>query len=364
MRHFALFLFFTMGFLVLPTGKALATCDCISLSGIVNSAAERVIAGIWVPLDAVIREAASFEVTNIRQDLTALREAVLLTKESLEASIRAADANSANREIDRTYEPASQPVTSCGLSEMGAGLQLSNKSRQVVIQDILERLLTRGERYSRPLDYQEELRDASWPGKERAAQLIGNFGGPKTLTVEETGELSRFLESLSNPIPASELSEEQADTPGAKIYLTQKKDFESRQAIYQAVLAKVASLKIPTVEGLESWAIEKWNDMGGDGPPPGVTEGLMSQEALFWFLANMRLASANWHEEVIPTLPEAGLLRELVSMEAIQLELLRRQNETLESIELMLALGGLTQLEGLPRQSLAGQYARAVGKPN
>jgi hypothetical protein len=101
--------------------------------------------------------------------------------------------------------------------------------------------------------------------------------------------------------------------------------------------------------------------MGGQGQVPGLTNGRLSQEALFWLLTNMRLASGNWHEEILPKLPEAGLLREIASMMAVDLELSRRQNEQLGNISLILSLNGLNYLENGAGQALRAQYRRALG---
>jgi hypothetical protein len=101
--------------------------------------------------------------------------------------------------------------------------------------------------------------------------------------------------------------------------------------------------------------------MGGNGSVPGLENGLLSENSLFWLLTNQRLSSANWHEEVLPTLPEAGLLREMASMMAVQLELSRRQNEYLENIATTLALQSLDTLEKDTGAALRNQYRKVAG---
>jgi hypothetical protein len=320
--------------------------------------------GIAVPLENVIKEATSYGLDNLHRDLVSLREAVLLAKDSIGASIEAADRNGAEREIERTYEAGSQPATSCALSEMGAGLQLGNITREKVLSDILERMAERGKRHARTLDYAEELLDPHWPGPERAAALLGTGLSPATLTVDETAEMEKLLESLSDPNPLAELTEAQKKTPSGKIHETMKKDFETRKTLYRGILARNAMGKVPTMTGLEDFVKGKWEDMGGQGPPPGLTDGKISEETLFWYLANMRLASANWHEETLPTLPEAGLLRELVSMQAISLELLRRQNLNLETLNNLLALEALQNLDAAKSEGIRLQYNRTVSRAN
>ncbi|MDR1166078.1 MAG: hypothetical protein LBO66_09515 [Deltaproteobacteria bacterium] len=337
--------------------KAFA-CDCGILQGILNAVGDKIIAGIAVPLDSTIRAAASFESANFHKDLVALREAVLLSKDSLNASIATLDRDIAEREIERTFNEGSIPVTICGDNILGAGLQLGQKTLEVAAADILGAALARGERFERPLDYLEELNDPSWPGPERVARLWGVTEGRATLSLEELGGAARLIEGFANPAPLPTLPPESLSLPAGKAYAVGKKAFDAKMAFYQGVLAQRVASLAPTVEGMESWVTGKWADMGGEGAPPGLVEGRLSQDALTWFLTNVRLSSANWHEEILPTLPEAGLLRELASMKAVELELARQRNAHLENIATLLALQGLENLNGGPRAALMAQYSR------
>jgi hypothetical protein len=156
----------------LPGAMAFA-CECGILEGMLRSAAERVVSGIAVPLDQAIREAASYEAANVHKDLVALREAVLMAKDGISGAVEALDRNSAEREAERTYEQGSQPETSCDNSEMGAGYQLGQKTLENARGDLLERILSRGKRYQRPLDFQEELASDAFPGPEKTGKLLG-----------------------------------------------------------------------------------------------------------------------------------------------------------------------------------------------
>jgi hypothetical protein len=338
------------------------SCDCLTLRELLSGVSERIVGGITVPLDGVIREAAAYGTTSLHKDLVALREAVLLSKESISASVMAADKNAAERDVEKTYEAGSQPETSCGLGEAGAGYQIGIKTLEIALDDIMEKLNGRGERYKRPLDYQEELRSDAFPGPDRVSFLLGTTGGEATLSLEETGDLTRLIESLTDPAPLPNLADELKNTPSGKIFETAKKDYLIRKALYQGIVVKKASKRAPVIEGLSLWAEEKWASMGGEGEAPYLRDGKLSEEAFFWYLSNMRLASANWHEEVLPTLPEAGLLRELVSMQAVELELIRRQSESLENLALILSLSALSDLDKGQREAVRLQYDRAAAQ--
>jgi hypothetical protein len=345
-----------LGALGLPRG--LMACDCGTLHGLLNSAADRVVGGIAPPLGQGIREAAAYNVANLRQDFTALRETLLMARDQVVLAIEAADKNSADRVTERTYEEGSQPKTVCGNDALGASLQLGSQNLRAASSDILGRAMERPGRYPRAVDYLNELSGEAWPGP-KAALALGLSSGPRTYSLEETAQAEKLIEALSNPVPLPKLSEgKEASLPG-KGYLALQKDYELRLSILQGALARGAAERAPTLEGLGDWARGKWADMGGTGEPPGLVGGRLSQETLFWYLANVRLASANWHEGSLPALPEAGLLRELVAIQAVGLELSRRQNELLGDIVRLLALQGIEGLNAGRRGAALAQHSLA-----
>jgi hypothetical protein len=286
---------------------------------------------------------------------------VLFTSKTLETAVMAADKSAAERQSERTYEAGSQPPANCGNDAMGAGYQVSARTVARSFADISERVMGRGGRFPRPADFQEERLAESWPEPARAAGLLGSPGGPGTLTMEELSEAERLLETVASPSPPPELAPEQLGTPAGRAYEARRRDHETRQALYQSVLSRRLADRAPSVEGLGDWARGKWEDMGGTGEAPGLVDGRLSQDALFWYLTNMRLGSANWHEQELSSLPEAGLLRELASMKAVEIELLRRQNEKLDALSSLVAAMALDGLDGGPREILKTLYNRASG---
>jgi hypothetical protein len=340
-------------------GQARAACDCGTISGIVRQAAERIVGGLGGLVDASVSRAANHGTQNIHRDLVALREAVLLGQESIGAAIRAADRDQAGRDFEKTWDLPSQPTTGCGNDDMGGELMLSRESVERAGQEIMDKIAERRSRHPRPMDYLVEL--GSFPGPGLAPGLLGALSRGRTLSLGELREAERLVESLSNPLPPQILPPGDAATPAGKVHEAQRRDYEARQALLQSVLARRLADRAPTVEGLGGWAAAKWRDMGGSGPVPGLADGRMSQEALFWLLANMRLASGTWHERILPQLPEAGLLREMASMMAVGLELSRRRNELLGDVSSLMALEGLAGLEAGPGEALRRQYRRALG---
>jgi hypothetical protein len=339
--------------------EAKAACDCGTISSIVQSAAEKIVSGVVRPLEAAVRQAASYETQNLHRDLVALREASILGQESIAAAIRAADRSAAERELERTFDTPSRPSTGCGDDRMGAVLLGGQQALAATGEALMDKLSERRGRFGRPVDYLRETE--SFPEPRKAAKSLGALSSGRTFTLEELKEAERALESLSDPYPPAKLPAQAAKAPAGKIYEAQKRDFERRQGLYQSVLAKRLAERAPTLEGLSDWAGSKWSEMGGEGPPPGLESGAMSKEALIWLLANVRLSSSNWHERLLPSLTEAGLLREMASMMATGLELQRSQAEHLGDIAMMMALEGLRSLEAGAGELLRLQYRRAMG---
>jgi hypothetical protein len=342
----------------LRPAEARAACDCGSVSQIVRSAAERIVAGVTGLLDASIKEAATYETQNLHRDLVALREAVLMGDESVAKAIEAADAEAAERDLTKTYDLPAQPVTGCGNDAMGGELMLSKAALADAGETIMEKVVERRTRFDRPVDYLTEL--ASFPPPGKAQALLGALSPGRTLSMEELRDAERLLEAVTDPMPLEPLPGRLAASPAGKILNAERARHEARQGLFQGVLAQRLADRAPTIEGLSDWAASKWASMGGTGDVPGLTDGRLSQEALHWLLANMRLASGNWHEEVLPRLPEAGLLREIASMMAVDLELSRKRNEHLGNISSLLALTGLAILENGPGEALRNQHARAL----
>ena len=263
------------------------------------------------------------------------------------------------QQIMNTYEPAAQPITIAGNDEMGAGYQVARGTTAESGETMMIKILERRLRYSLPAEYRAAiLNDASGPLDDEFVRNLGLLEPGITLTPEENARNVKVMEFITNSLPPAILSDDLKQTSAGQNYEILKKNYETKQAIFQAVLTRYMTERAPTVGGLSKWAGGKWVDMGGSGTPPGVVDGLMSMDALRWLLANFRLASANYHEELLPTLNEAGLLRDIASSQAISLELQRKQVELLENISLMMALGGIQQLEVTDRTLLTTAYDR------
>jgi hypothetical protein len=74
----------------------------------------------------------------------------------------------------------------------------------------------------------------------------------------------------------------------------------------------------------------------------------------------MRIGNPNFFAQITAA-TEAGLLRELVMMQALQLELTRKNNELLDSLAVTASLDFLARMEGTDGKAMTDLYPRMVG---
>jgi hypothetical protein len=354
--------FFGLGFFFWQSTPAQAAvgCDCGTLSSLLRQTAQTIVTGIANPLSLVIEKAAGYQTANLRQELVAIREAILMAQEATTGAIERADQSQADRTTERTYEPASQPLTNCLNDLMGSFWRQGGPVRSQLRQALMDNLETRSARNAKPADYLKEINANSLKTKE-FNRLWGVAPETLTLTETELNQAAQTLAELTDPLPAPELPSALMSSPAGELYVAAKSDLEKRLSLYQGILAQRLSSRAPTMGGLSEWVERKWSDMGGSGSPPGLVDGYLSEQSLLWYLTNLRLGSSDWHEKILPTLPEAGLLREMAAMSAIQLEISRQQSLQLENLNLMMALEGLERLEQRTKPALRDQYRLALG---
>jgi hypothetical protein len=117
----------------------------------------------------------------------------------------------------------------------------------------------------------------------------------------------------------------------------------------------------PTLpDDVTSWAQNQWSEAGGSGTPPGIVNGKLSEAGLYKLLTQMRLGNPNWFTQITAA-TEAGLLRELVMMQAVQLELTRRNNDFLDRLTFLASLDYLTRMEGTTGKDMNDLYTRMIG---
>lgn len=89
-------------------------------------------------------------------------------------------------------------------------------------------------------------------------------------------------------------------------------------------------------------------------------DGKLSEAGLYKLLSQMRVGNPNWFAQ-IATATDAGLLRELVIMQAFQMELTRKNTDLLDRLTVIASLDYLTRMEGTTDREMNDLYTRMVG---
>lgn len=348
------------GFLAFGSITPAAACRCAPL---IQMHGNQVTSAINAASAAEIKHSTnvvSDQTRTIVSELKQLGEIMKHYQAQMVASTKAAEKGIIDHSTERTYEPSSMPETNCGNDSMSGSLQSSVGVTNQTAEDMMKKLYERKKRYPLPVDYRKELLQDDRPKYDEVVELMGALNPGKTMTVEETAKNVRVLEAITEPIPLAELPQGAEKTSAGQNYQYKKETFETMRALYQGVVARYLAERSPSLENMSEWAVGKWGDMGGDGDPPGLVDGKMSYDAWRTFMARMRITSANWHEEILPTLPEAGLLRDMAAMQAFSLELQRKEIELLEKISMMMALEGSQRLEKNYRLEISNAYEQAI----
>ena len=258
------------------------------------------------------------------------------------------------------YGKASQPAGLCGASSVGAGLQLSAKASTHVREAMRDKQREYANREgARPVDFLDRLLEPDHPDGKAMTDALFPLEG--TLTEDQVALAHEAIKTLANPRPLPMVTDAQRTTPAGQTYAAARLIHEGRLAAVTETLNSHVVFHAPTLpDEVTAWAQSQWSDAGGSGAPPGIVNGKLSEAGLFKLLSQMRLGNPNWFVQVTGA-TEAGLLRELVMMQAVQLELTRKNNELLDRIAFNASLDFLTRMEGTDGQAMTDLYTRMIG---
>ena len=359
---------FLLALLVALPSRAWAYgCDCGSIQGMITMAKMETIQTVnanttaeAASIRSEILVAAQNIIGTIKSESATIVRAIISLKESNAAMIKGqAVAGQATRSED-LYGKAAQPSGLCGATSLGAGVQLGAQASRQVHQTMRGKQLEHSNRAeARPLEYLERLLQDEHPTEKEMTDAL--FPLQETLTEDQVAQAHETIKTLGNPRPLPVVTEAQKATPSGQTYAAARTIHEGRLAAAMESLNNHVVYHAPTLpDDVASWAQNQWKEAGGSGTPPGLVNGKMSEAGLFKLLSQMRLGNPNWFNQVT-TATEAGLLREMVMMQAIQLELTRKNNDLLDRLGVVAALDYLTRMEGGTGKELSDLYTRMVG---
>lgn len=360
-------IFLTLCILALPAHAFAYGCDCGSVSVIVTNAKTETIQTInaytSVEAEAIRSEiliAAQNIIGTIKSESATIVRAIVSLKESNAAILKGQSIAEESIKAQDMYGKTAQPTGLCGASTLGAGVQLGAQAQQEVQATMREKQQEYGNNIDMmPLDYLNRILDSEHP--QGLTIVDAFFPLQTTLTEDQVVQAHEAIKTLANPRPMPVITDDQLATPAGQTYASARAIYEGRMATIMEALNGHVVYHAPTLpEDVSAWAEEQWSDAGGSGTPVGLVEEQFSEAGLYKLISQMRVGNPNWFMQ-ISSATEAGLLRELVLMQAFQLELMRKNTELLDQMNVITALDVLSRMEQGSGKELGDLYTRMIG---
>ncbi len=353
--------------LLFPAEAFAAGCNCGSIQAMITvahmqttQAVNAVTAAEAAAIRSEILLAAQNVIGTIKTESATIVRAIVGLKESNAAILKGQAAASEAMKTEDMYGKASQPAGLCGASSVGAGLQLGAQAQADVHGAMRDKQREYGNREgARPVEFLERITDEEHP--DAKAMTDAFYPLQDTLTEDQVADAHEAIKTLTNPRPLPVVTEDQKSTPAGQSYAAARLIHEGRISVVTETLNNHVVSHAPTLpDEVAAWAQNQWSEAGGSGTPPGLVNGKLSEAGLYKLLSQMRLGNPNWFVQVTSA-TEAGLLRELVMMQALQLELTRKNNELLDRIAVTASMDFLTRMEGTDGKAMTDLYSRMIG---
>jgi hypothetical protein len=353
--------------LLFPAQVWAAGCGCGSIQSMITRAhtqtVQSVNANTTAEANAIRSEillAAQNIIGTIKSESATIVRAIVGLKESNAAMIKGQAVAGEAMKTEDLYGKAAQPSGLCGASSLGAGLQLGAQASTQVRGAMRDKQLAyANNENAKPVEYLNRVLAEDHPEENEIVDSL--FPLQETLTQDQVAQAHESIKTLANPRPLPVPTDAQKDTPAGQTYAVARTIHEGRLSTITETLNAHVAYHAPTLpDDVTTWAQNQWNEAGGSGTPPGIVDGKLSEAGLYKLLSQMRLSNPNWFAQ-IASASEAGLLRELVTMQAIQLELTRKNNEFLDRLSFTTALDYLTRMEGTDGKAMNDLYTRMIG---
>ena len=350
-----------------PAQAWAAGCGCGSIQGMITVAHMQTVqtvnaytAAEAAAIRSEILLAAQNIIGTIKTESATIVRAIIALKESNVAAIKGQAVAGEAMKTEDMYGKAAQPAGLCGASTVGAGIQLGAKAGQEIHGTMREKQLaysnTPG---SKPVEFLGRVLADDHPTEKETIDAL--FPLESTLTEDQVAQAHESIKTLANPRPLPVVTDAQKSTPAGQTYAAAKKIHEGRLAAVMESLNNHVVYHAPTLpEDVTTWAQNQWSEAGGNGTPPGIVDGKLSEAGLYKLLSQMRVGNPNWFMQIATT-TDAGLLRELVVMQAFQFELARKNTELLDRLTFIASLDYLTRMESSTGKEMNDLYTRMVG---
>lgn len=351
---------------VFPAQVWAGGCGCGSVRAIVTAAKSETIQAVnaYTATEAqAIRSeillAAQNIIGTIKTESATIVRALVALKESNAATLKGQAVAGEAMKTEDMYGKAAQPAGLCGSSSLGAGIQLGAQAGQEIHAAMREKQLEHAHTPKKPVDFLQRVLADEQPSEQESLDAL--FPLQSTLTEDQVAQAHEAVKTLANPRPLPVVTEEQKEMPAGQTYAAARKIHEERVAAVMESLNNHVVYHAPTLpDDVTAWAESQWSEAGGSGTPPGIVDGKLSEAGLYKLLSQMRVGNPNWFAQVA-TATDTGLLRELVIMQAFQMELTRKNTDLLDRLTVIASLDFLTRMEGTTGKEMDDLYTRMVG---
>ena len=351
---------------VFPAQVWAGGCGCGSVRAIVTAAKAETIQAVnaYTATEAqAIRSeillAAQNIIGTIKTESATIVRALVALKESNAATLKGQAVAGEAMKTEDMYGKAAQPAGLCGSSSLGAGIQLGAQAGQEIHAAMREKQLEHAHTPKKPVDFLQRVLADEQPSEQESLDAL--FPLQSTLTEDQVAQAHEAVKTLANPRPLPVATDEQKNTPAGQTYAAARKIHEERVAAVMESLNNHVVYHAPTLpDDVTAWAENQWSEAGGSGTPPGIVDGKLSEAGLYKLLSQMRVGNPNWFAQVA-TATDTGLLRELVIMQAFQMELTRKNTDLLDRLTVIASLDYLTRMEGTTGKEMDDLYTRMVG---
>ena len=357
---------FALALVLLPASARAGGCGCGSINAMLTAAKTQTIQAVNAHTAAeaqAIRSeillAAQNIIGTIKTESATIVRALVALKESNAATLKGQAVAGEAMKTEDMYGKAAQPAGLCGSSALGAGIQLGAQAGQEIHATMREKQLAYANTPKKPLEFLQRVLAEDQPSAQESLDAL--FPLQSTLTEDQVAQAHESIKTLANPRPLPVVTDAQKDTPAGQTYAAARKIHEERVAAVMESLNNHVVYHAPTLpEDVTTWAENQWSEAGGSGTPPGIVDGKLSEAGLYKLLSQMRVGNPNWFAQVASA-TDAGLLRELVIMQAFQLELTRKNTDLLDRLAVIASLDYLTRMEGTTGKDMDDLYTRMVG---
>lgn len=351
----------------LPVQALAGGCDCGPIQSMIRQSQQQIIQSVNAntnleaqAIRSDILLAAQNIIGTIKTETATVVRAIISLKESNAALIKGQAIAKEAMTTQDLYGKAAQPTGLCGSSALGAGVQLGAQASRQVHQSMRQKQLEyANNKEAKPLDYLNRVLAKEHPDVKQVTDSL--FPLESTLKADEVALAQESIKTLGNPRPMPMVTDAQENTPAGQTYAAARAVHDGRLALAMETLNHHVAYHAPTLpDDMTAWAQNQWKEAGGSGTPPGIVDGKLSQAGLYRLLSQMRMGNPNWFAQIASS-TEAGLLREQVLMQAIQLELTRQNAEYLDRLTFITSLDYLTRMEGTMGKEMEELYTQMIG---